>query len=229
MENMHAIRAVVNMHTRNTPLWFIGPWFLQIAALLVTLLDGLLFHRHGSWFSSGGAYNIYIFYCFVGIMSVNDTFAFALGFNVRRRDYFFGTLLLAVALSAVTALALVSLGFLESHVVNDWGVAMHFFAPPYLSAGSFLQQCWVDFSLLANLFSLGFVISSIYRRFGNWGLLAFFAVVVLLLTTWIGLSIHLNHWDVFGQHTAFELALGLLPLTALSLLAAYMLLRRAIA
>jgi hypothetical protein len=44
---------------------------------------------------------------------------------------------------------------------------------------------------------------------------------------------YLSGWGAFiawfGQHTAFELALRLLPLTAIHLLAAYLLLRRAVA
>ncbi len=228
---MLAIRAVVRMHTRDTLLWFIAPWLLQLAAFLVTLLDGLLFQRQTAWFSSGGAYNIYIFYFVVGIVSVNDTLRFAVGFGVSRKDYFRGTLLLVAGLFAATALALASLGFLENHVVNGWGVGMHFFAPPYFGAGSFLQQSWVDFSLLMNLFALGFVIGCTYRRFGNIGLLTIFALVVLLLTTWIGLISQPNRWGTFfawfSQHTAAAFALGLLPVTALFLLVAYLLLRRA--
>jgi hypothetical protein len=56
-----------------------------------------------------------------------------------------------------------------------------FFAPPALSAGSFPELFWVDFSLLVNLFSLGFAIGSVYRRFGNVGLLTFFAFAFPLL------------------------------------------------
>lgn len=225
---MQAIHAVVKMHTKDKRMWFIAPWLFQLAAFLISWLDGLLFVRFGNGFSSGGAGDIYIFYFVVGIFSVNDTFPFALGFGVRRKDYFLGTLLLITVLFATTALALASLAFIESHVVNYWGVSLHFFAPPYLSAGSFPQQWWVDFSLLAQIFALGFVIGSVYRRFGNVGLLIVFTVVVLLLTTWIGLQVQLNLWGAtFSQHTAFELALGLLPMTAVFLLAAYLLLRRA--
>jgi hypothetical protein len=230
---MHAIRAVVQMHTRNRLAWFVGPWFLQLTAFLVTLVLGLLFHSYSTGFSSGGAGDIYFAYFVMGILSPNDTFPFALGSSVRRKDYFLGTLLLVVGLFAATALALVTLGMIESHLTNGWGVSMHFFAPPYLSDGTFPQQWWVDFSLLVTLFSLGFVIGSIHQRFGRVGLSLFFVAMILLLTTWSGLNIYLNRWGAifawFGQHTAFELALMLLPVTALSLLAAYLLLRRAVA
>lgn len=229
---MQAIRAVMIMHARDKLAWFIMPWAAQIAAFLVTLLDGLLFHRQGAWSSYGGAGDIYIYYFALGIISINKTFPFALGFSVRRKDYVLGTAALVVVLFAATAVVLASLEILESHVFNSWGVNLHFFALPYLSAGSFLQQWWVDFSLLANLFALGFVIGSVYRRFGNWGLLAFFVGALLVLTTWIGLSIHLNRWAAvaawFSQHAAPDFALVLLPVTELYLLGVYLLLRRAV-
>jgi hypothetical protein len=50
--------------------------------------------------------------------------------------------------------------------------------------------------------------------------------------TWIDLNTYLNRWGTlfarFSQFTAFELALGLFLLTALYLLASYLLLRRAV-
>ncbi len=53
------------------------------------------------------------------------------------------------------------------------------------------------------------------------------------MSTWIFLSTYLNQWGAlfawFSQFTAFELALGLLPLTALYLPASYLLLHRAVA
>lgn len=53
------------------------------------------------------------------------------------------------------------------------------------------------------------------------------------MSTWMFLSTYLNQWGAlfawFSQFPAFELALLLLPLTALSLLASYLLLRRAVA
>jgi hypothetical protein len=230
---MNAILAVIKMHDRDKLLWFFGPWFLQLTAFTVTLVLGLLFHSYNTGFSSGGAGDIYLAYFVVGILNINDTFPFALSFSVRRKDYVLGTLSLAILLFAVTALALVTLGVIESHMTDGWGVSMQFFAPPYLSAGSFLQQWWVDFSLLIYLFSLGFAIGSIYRRFGRVGMLIFLAFAITLLFIWIYLMTYLNRWGAFsawfGQHTAFELTLWLLPLPACCLPAAYLLLRRAVA
>jgi hypothetical protein len=134
-------------------------------------------------------------------------------------------------MSAVIALALVTLGFIEGHVIHNWGVGLHVFLLPYLSAGALPQQVWVVFSLLVHCFALGFVIGSIYRRWGTAGLLAFLAVAFTVLASGIYLNSLLNRWGTFfawfGQHTAFELVWWLLPLTTLYLLVAYLLLRRA--
>jgi len=231
--DMNAILAVIRMHDRDKLLWFFGPWFLQLTAFTVTLVLGLLFHSYGTGFSSGGAGDIYIAYFVVGILSVNDAFPFALGFSVRRKDFVLGTLALATLLFVVTALALVTLGIIESQVTNGWSVGMHFFAVPYFSAGSFPQQWWVDFSILMTIFSLGFAPGCLNRRFGRMGLWALFAVLVPLLSMWILLYSYLNRWGAlfawFGQHSAFEATMALLPLLALSLLSAYLLLRQAVA
>lgn len=81
---MHAIPTVAKMHIRDTRMWFVAPWLFEIAALLVSLLDGLLMHSRG--IASPGVGDIYIFYFVVGIVCVNDTFPFALSYGVRRKD-----------------------------------------------------------------------------------------------------------------------------------------------
>ena len=91
----------------------------------------------------------------------------------------------------------------------------------------------VYFVVMANMYFLGFVIGSIYRRFGRTGTLIFFLIVFLLMSIFSLVWTYLRWWGAFfhwfSQFTAFELALGLLPLTAFYLLASYLLLRRAVA
>ncbi len=104
---------------------------------------------------------------------------------------------------------------------------------PYLSDGSLIEQLCIYFVVMANLYFLGFVIGSIYRRFGRAGTLMFFLIVFLLMSIFTLVWTYLRWWGAFfhwfSQFTAFELALLLLPLTALYLLASYLLLRRAVA
>ncbi len=98
--------------------------------------------------------------------------------------------------------------------------------------GSLIEQLWIYFVLMANLYFLGFVIGSIYRRIGGAGTLMFFLVVLLLVSLFALVWTSLRWWGAlfhwFSQYTAFELALLLLPLTVLYLLSSYLLLRRAV-
>lgn len=175
----------------------------------------------------------------LGIVSLNDTFPFALGFSVRRTDYVLGTTVMAVTVSAVAAVLLLLFSLLES-VTGGWGMELHYFHLPYLNDGSLIEQLWISFVVMANMYFLGFVIGSIYRRFGRAGTLLFFLIVFLLMSIFSLVWTYLRWWGTylrwwgaffhwFSQFSAFELALGLLPLTAFYLLVSYLLLHRAVA
>ncbi len=139
---------------------------------------------------------------------------------------------MAVAVSAVAAVLWLLFSLLES-VTGGWGVELHYFHLPYFNDGSLIEQFWVYFVVLANMYFLGFVISSIYQRFGRAGTLIFLLIVFLLLSLFSFVWTYLRWWGEFfhwfSQFTAFELALLLLPLTAFYLLVSYLLLRRAVA
>lgn len=118
-------------------------------------------------------------------------------------------------------------------MTGGWGLELHYFHLPYLTDGSLIEQLWIYFVALANLYFLGCAIGSIYQRFGRAGTLMFFLIVFLLLSIFSLVWTYLRWWGAFfhwfGQFTAFELALLLLPLTAFYLLVSYLLLRRAVA
>ena len=180
---------------------------------------------------ASGLVTICVFMFLLGIVPLNDTFPFALGFSVRRTDYVLGTTVMAVAVSAVAAALLLLFSLLES-VTGGWGVELHYFHLPYLNDGTLIEQLWIYFVALANMYFLGFVIGSIYRRIGRTGTLFLFLIVFLLMSIFSLVWTYLRWWREFfhwfSQFTAFELALGLLPLTAFYLLVSYLLLRRAV-
>ena len=74
-----------------------------------------------------------------GIMSLTDTFPFALGFGVRRTDYVLGTTVMAVEVSAVTAVLWLLCSLLEI-VTGGWGIELHYFHLPYFNDGSLIEQ-----------------------------------------------------------------------------------------
>ena len=231
---MNAIRTMVKMYTRGKLIWFFWPWMgllLQFLAALIVILISLLFGGKTPFYP-GGLITICVIMFVGGIMSLTDTFPFALGFGVRRTDYVLGTTVMAVEVSAVTAVLWLLCSLLEI-VTGGWGIELHYFHLPYFNDGSLIEPFWVYFVALASMYFLGFVISSIYQRFGRVGTLIFVLTVFLLMSLFSLVWTYLRWWGAFfawfSQFTAFELALGLLPLTALYLLASYLLLRRAVA
>jgi hypothetical protein len=232
---MNAIRTVVKMYTRGKLIWFFLPWIgllLQFLAALTVILIVILFFGGKTPFYPGGLITICVIMFVWGIMNLTDTFPFALGFGVRRTDYVLGTTVMAVEVSAVTAVLWLFCSLLEI-VTGGWGIELSYFHLPYFNDGSLIEQFWVYFVALANLYFLGFVISSIHQRFGRAGTLIFLLIVFLLISLFALVWTYFRWWDAlfawFSQYTAFELALLLLPLTAFYLLASYLLLRRAVA
>lgn len=231
---MSAIRTVVNIYTRGKWTWFFLPWIGLLAQFFVSQIVILLVRLFGGETTvyPGGFIAICVIMFVVGLVGVNDTFPFALGWSCRRTDYFLGTTVIAVAVSVLTAVLWLLSSLLEV-VTGGWGLELSYFHLPYLTTGSLIEQLWIYFVVLANLDFLGCIIGSIYQRFGRAGILLFLLVIFLLLSLFSLIWTALRWWGAlfqwFSQFTAFELALLLLPLTALYLLVSYLLLRRAVA
>ncbi len=231
---MSAVRTVVNMYTRGKWIWFFWPWLVLLIQFFVSQIVILLIRLFGGEtpIYPGGFITICVIMFLGGIVALNDTFPFALGWSCRRTDFFLGTTVIVVAVSGVTAVLWVFFSLLEIET-GGWGLELSYFPLPYLTDGSLIEQIWIYFVVLANMDFLGCVIGSIYQRFGRAGILLFLLVVLLLLSLFVLVWTALRWWGAFfawfSQYTAFELALLLLPLTAFYLLASYLLLRRAVA
>lgn len=232
---MNALRTVVKMYTRGKWTWFFWPWIalsIQFLVALIVILIILLLFGGKTPFYPGGLITIGVIMFLGGIMTLTDTFPFALGFGVRRTDYVLGTTVMAVEVSAVTAVLWLLCSLVEI-VTGGWGIELHYFHLPYFNDGSLIEQFWVYFMVLANLYGLGFVVGSISQRFGRVGTVTFVLTAILLMSLFALVWTYLRWWGAFlawfSQFTAFELALGLLPLTAFYLLVVYLLLRRAVA
>lgn len=137
---------------------------------------------------------------------------------------------MAVITSAGFSLLLFLLSIVETKLTSGWGVQLHYFHLPYLNDGTVLEQLWIYFMILLHMFYWGFVISSIFRRFGRSGLFIFAAVMFILYSV-AGLLMTYYQWwvDVFNwlaSHTAFELALWSMPLTVLYALLSFWMLRK---
>jgi hypothetical protein len=226
---MNALQSVMKMHAR-TMYWFLSPLVIIVASFIMSLLMSWLFHGNGAVFYGGINY-VSVFFFIFGIVSLHDTFSFALGFSVRRTDYFLGTLLLVVVLSVATALLTVLLAFVQSHVIHGGDGRLPFFSLSSVKNSSPGEHLWIYFVTQIHMYFLGFAIGSIYQRVGKAGMWAFFVFAFLLVSLSIFLSTSL-HWGIasfswLSQPITFEFALWLALLSVCYMLVSYVLLRKA--
>lgn len=219
--------AILKMHTRDKWMWFFIPWAIMLSSFAINLV--LSFFIADPLYT-GGVASIYIYMMVAGIISISQTFPYAIGMNLRRKDFYAGTSLMAVLVSVVTAVLLFAFARLERGI-GAWGTGLHFFDLPYLNAGPMINQLWIPLAILLFVYFLGFAISSIYRRMGRIGMMLFSGGVVIAAGIVSFMSTYFGWWpNVFSwmsDQTAVDYALYTLPFTALFALISYWLLRRA--
>ncbi len=227
---MNRIATVVALHAKDTFSWFFLPWIIVGSSFAINLIIAILVGGKSPVYT-GGLSSIYVYMAVVGALCVAGAFPFALGFSTRRKDFFLGTISLAVAVSAAWAMLLWLLSIIEGYLIPNWGVDLHFFHLPYLSGGSPVAQLWVFFVAMLLMFFLGFVPASVYQRFGRPGMYILFGVAGLPATVLSFLATYLNWWGSIGSwlahQTALDLAWWTLPVIVVCALASYALLRRA--
>lgn len=227
---MNRVMTVMAIQTRDKLGWFILPWGILALSFVINVLVSVLLGGKVAIYT-GGVASIYIYMLAVGALIIKETFPFAIGFSVRRTDYFLGTMAIVVATCAAYAFLLSLLSLIEGSMISNWGIGLHFFHLPYWSDASFIGQFWTYFTVMLFLFVLGFAPASLYRRFGLVGLLASFAVIGVIGTVFTVLATYQQWWvSIFhwlGQWSAVQYAWWLAPMTLICALGSYALLRRA--
>jgi hypothetical protein len=227
---MKRIASVMAMYSRDHMSWFILPWGIVGSSFIINLIIASLVGGKTAIYT-GGLSSIYIYMLVVGVVSVAGTFPFAVGFSVRRKDYFLGTVAMAVAVSAVFAILIWLLSLIEANLIRGWGVDLHFFHLPYVSDGPLPVQLWTFFVVMVLMYFLGFFPGSVYQRFGRTGMFTLFGVAGLLLSVFSLLSTYWNWWGAifgwFAGQSAGMLGLWMVPVIAACILTSYALLLKA--
>lgn len=226
---MNPISGVVRMHARNKLIWFVVPWIVLLGNFAISLAISYLLG--GKPIITGGLSSIYIFMFVLGTITLPDTFVFAISLSVRRIDYMLGTALMVLATSVITGLLLFSFSLLENNLTHGWGMSLHFFFLPYINDGPLIIQFWVYCVPLVMLYALGFLVGSIYRRFGKTGMWTF-SIAMFLTASGLGFVWTYYHWweTFFGtlaQYSAFTYIMWMVPAIAGCALVSYALLRKA--
>ncbi len=90
------------MHWKDKWSWIYIPWVILLFSFVVNLFIGVLTHGEEN-ITSGRISSIYIYIFVCSLIVQGQSFPFALGLNVRRTDFFAGTSLMGLLVSAASA------------------------------------------------------------------------------------------------------------------------------
>ena len=224
---MNRTTGVLKMHWRDKTVWIYVPWVVLLISFAINVIIGILTKGQEN-INSGGIASIYA-YMFIAILIVQaQTFPFSLGMNIRRTDYFIGTSLMCLLVSAGSSAILFLLSVVED-MSDGWGVNLGYFYLPFMSHLSPIARFGIFFVVMLHMFFLGFVISSIHRRFGRNGLYVFFTVLLLLSSIGSFAMTYYERWmDLFIwiSHHYLDLFVWMIPLIIVYALLSYGLIRR---
>jgi hypothetical protein len=226
---MNRISSVIKMQLKDKWSWVFIPWLILLFSFAINFTIALLMKENEDMYT-GGLASMYIYMLVAGIVTLSQTFPFALGLSVRRTDYFWGTAIMIALISAVNTILLYLFSLLEQ-LTGSWGIQLRFFNLPYLNEGPAIGQLGMHFIVMVHCFFLGFAISSVHRRFGVKGMYILTAIVLLLISVGTFLFTNYRWWDdIFrfvSQYSASELALWMVPALAFYMLMSYLMLRKA--
>lgn len=225
---MNRVNQVVKLQLKNQKMWFTIPWVILGANLLINYLIALSLNL-GETMNTGSISSIYVITFVAGTLTLKETFPFAIGLSIRRKDYFIGTALTVLYVNIVSSIALGLMSGIEE-ATNGWGVSLHLFKIGIFNDVSFLGMMGIHFSILIHAYFLGFAISSLHRRWGSIAMYIFFTATLVMGTVVTYGMTYFGKWLVLGQWIAvhyLELFWWLIPLVVIYSLISYGLLRRA--
>ncbi|SCW27434.1 hypothetical protein SAMN04487970_100194 [Paenibacillus tianmuensis] len=226
---MNRIVSVTKMYLRDKLSWIYMPWIILLFNLIIHLTIRFSIGAKDGMYS-GGITSLYVYTLVIGIIALPQTFVFALGLGVRRKDYFAGTAMNFTLISLGTSILILLFSLLEGWS-GGWGVGLHFFRMPNWGDGTVIGQVTRNFVLMLHLFFLGFVISSVQRRYGWFGMIVLSGVVFAGVSILVFSLSYYQWWGALFQWiagiTVSEWTGWLFALMVVYALASYTMLRKA--
>lgn len=178
----------------------------------------------------GGAQAPLWYFAVIGAQALTFTFPFSQAMSVSRREFFAGTLLVALATSAAMAIVFVLGGLIED-ATGGWGMNGFFFRLDWLWASGPVIAGLFYLGLSMLFFLVGFAGATVYKRFGT-AILTIIVLGILALCVgamWVVGS--LDAWQALFTGIADAgptgLAVGVIVLSALLAAVSFPVLRRA--
>lgn len=229
---------VVRLHSVNRAVYFGIPWLVIGAAWAVSMLISALILYSGAdpdnmnegMGNSWAVISPLWYMCAVAVLAIAQSFPFALGFGVTRRDFYLGTSLMFLLTSVANGVALATLATLEE-ATNGWGLRTRMFTALFFSDTTWLSNAFVFTVIQLCIFFIGACVATVYMRWRVWGMLIFwslFAIAVLGSVTFLSLT---EQWGRVGRWFAGQSTVSvfawLLVLVAIAAVTGFAILRRA--
>ncbi|MFD1814270.1 ABC transporter permease [Rhodococcus gannanensis] len=165
------IGGVLRLHTVAWPLlvaWPVG--ILAVSFAICWTIYFLVQNEEGEGFT-GAVTALLGFVVAFYLQAMNQSFPFALGLSVTRREFYRATVIMALGQSAVFAIALQALSAIEA-ATGGWGVHMRMFGLARYVTDSRLVELLSLFAILLATTGIAMLAGAIYQRWRTTGLLA---------------------------------------------------------
>lgn len=231
---------VVRLHFVNTATTIVVPWLVMAGIFAINLLVWAIIYSAAApedrakiaestqW--SGSIFYIFVYMLVVAVQAIATTFPFALGFSVTRRDYYLGTALTFILLSAGYSVVLTLLSLIED-ATSGWGLHGRMFTAVYFGGDAWYQRLFVFFVGLAFFFFVGSIFAAVWVRWKQYGLLGLALALALLIIGAVAIISFSQGWPAVGEWLVRNGPVGvvawMLVPTVLSAVAGFFLLRRA--
>jgi hypothetical protein len=176
----------------NLAIWWIVMSAVGPEADRADVQDGL------QW--SGASFYIFVYMMVLGVQAVALTFPFALGYSTTRRDFWLGTSLAFVLLSALYAAGMTVLALIEV-ATNGWWLGGRMFSALYFGGDGmpWFGRFFLFFATFLFFFFVGALVAVIYQRWRTNGMLIFFGALTLALVGAAALITFGEAWPAVGE------------------------------
>lgn len=189
---MNRTLAVTRLHLIKRFLSFGVPLLILAFTLFISLAIAIIAARAGvdtsssEWADGAGNNNISVltsiigFLVYLGVQATATTFPFALAMGTTRREFTAGTLLWAIIVSAIMAVA-TAVGLWLELLTDHWGVNAYMFDSTVLGGGNYLTAMLTMFLAVLGSLTVGGMFGAVWVRFGARGPVVIAVVLAVVL------------------------------------------------
>ncbi|MCQ4119349.1 ABC transporter permease [Rhodococcus tibetensis] len=166
----HRVLAVCRIHTVSWPILLAWPFGILLASFVIGVgIFSVVSQPGDNGNFTGGVFALFGFALAFHLQAMSQTFPFALGMSVTRRDYFSATLLVAAVQVVALGVLLYVLSLVEE-ATNGWGVDMRMFTIPNYFTSSPAVRLSTYLAFLFLTAAVGMVLGALHHRWRVVGL-----------------------------------------------------------